>query len=280
MFTFTDPFEIFNSFFGRTSPLHGPFSFGPPRTFPDSFLAPAGFPFQSDPFGPPRPFNPGVGMGGGVFFGGHDLFMPPTMGGAIFQPQGIGNGGPSASHFSSTSSSYSSRQGAGGGQWVSDSRSTSTINGLTTSVHERIDSSVCFFFSLCYSTTNPRLPRVTYIQQPLTQMVIKHTQSTGSPKPQGTLRLLTDVTQTPRNTLVNVITTITTMITHEADTAAITPTKFMTKVRGKPIRIAFPNVISPKIIPLIIVIHAVPAPDTFHPESTVLSILRTTSIFL
>lgn len=144
IFTFTDPFELFNSFFGHPSPFHDPSPFGPPRAFPDPFFAPPSFPFSPGPFGPFGPFNPGVGMGGGPLHDmfPHDTFMmhPQVMGGDFFQSQCIGNGGP-ASYFSS-GSSFSNHQRTGGGQWISESRSTSIINGLKTSVHERIDSSV------------------------------------------------------------------------------------------------------------------------------------------
>ncbi|KAF9643469.1 DnaJ-domain-containing protein [Thelephora ganbajun] len=137
IFTFTDPFELFESFFGHPSPLHDPFPFGPSRNFPHPFFAPTGFSFPSSPLGPFGPFNPRVR--GGLFHDtfAHDSFMLPMMGGGLFQSQGAGSGERSASYFSSTS--YPSRQGTSGNQWISESRSTSTINGLTTSVHERVD---------------------------------------------------------------------------------------------------------------------------------------------
>jgi hypothetical protein len=141
VFTFTDPFELFDSFFGHPNPFHDPFPFGPSRAFPDPFFAATG---PLDYFGPFGPFNSGPGAGSGpireMFV--HDPFMLPMMGGGLFQSQATGGGGRSAPYFSSGSSSYLNHQGAGGSQWISDSRSTSTVNGLTASVHERVDSLV------------------------------------------------------------------------------------------------------------------------------------------
>jgi len=81
---------------------------------------------------------------GGVFHDtlGYDpsIVHPPVMGGGFFQPQGAGSGGRSAPYLPSTSQ-FLGRQGTGGGPWISESRSISTINGLTTSVHECVDSS-------------------------------------------------------------------------------------------------------------------------------------------
>ena len=144
VFTFTDPFELFSSFFGHASPFHDPFPFGPARAFPDPFFAPPGFPFASDPFLPPILLNSGIGMGG-VFHDvlGYDpsIVHPPVMGGGFFQPQGAGSAGRSPPYLPSTSQ-FLGRQGTSGGQWISESRSISTINGLTTSVHECVDPSV------------------------------------------------------------------------------------------------------------------------------------------
>ena len=146
IFTFTDPFELFDSFFGRSSPFHDPFPFESPRTFPDPFFAPIGFAPPLDYFGQFRPFNSGSGAGGGLVHDmfAHNSFMLPMMAGGPFQPRAAGDGGRSAPYFSSTSS-HSNRQGTGGGQWISESRSTSTVNGITTSVHERVDTFVCIF---------------------------------------------------------------------------------------------------------------------------------------
>ena len=188
-FTFTDPFELFNSFFGHANPLHDPFTFGPPAPFPDPFFAPAP-PFPPAPFGPPGLFNSSAGMDGGHF---HDVFHdpfvmhPPVMGGPLFQSQGIGSGGRSVPYFSSTSS-FSNRHGAGGGQWVSESRSTSTVNGLTTSVHECVDSSVRPS-PRYHIATNPWFPRVTNTQQLPTQTDAGRMRSMGSFKPRGRLML-------------------------------------------------------------------------------------------
>lgn len=124
VFTFTDPFELFDSFFGRANLFHDPFPFDPSQTFQDSFI-PTGFSSPLDSFGPFRPFNP------------------------AFQSQVARDGGRSASYFSSTSPPYLNRQGTGGGPWISESRSTSTVNGVTTSVHERVDSLVRMFSLVC-----------------------------------------------------------------------------------------------------------------------------------
>lgn len=85
-------------------------------------------------------------MGGGPFQGPllHEPFMPPMMGGGHFHPQGIRNRGRPAPYIPSTSS-YSDNRGTGGGQWASESHFTSTVNGLTTRVYERVDSSVRAF---------------------------------------------------------------------------------------------------------------------------------------
>lgn len=142
VFAFTDPFELFNSIFSHGDPFHEQFPFGPSRAFPDPFFAPVGFLSQVDNFGPFVSFNPGPGPVHDAFT--HDPFLPPMvpmMGGGLFQPQVVGNGGRSAPGPSFTSS-HSSRQGMGGGRWISESRSTSIVNGLATSVHERVDSLV------------------------------------------------------------------------------------------------------------------------------------------
>ena len=147
--TFTDPFELFDSFFGHANPFHDPFPFGPSRTFPDPFFAPIGFSSPVDYFGPFRPFNSGAGAGGSLIhdMSAHNPFMLPMMGGGFFQFQTAGDGGQSASYLPSASS-YPNLRGTGGGQWISESQSTSTVNGLTTSVHERVDSLVRIFSSV------------------------------------------------------------------------------------------------------------------------------------
>lgn len=137
IFTFTDPFELFESFFNHTNPFHDPFPFGHPRTFHDPF-APATFSFPM--VGPFMPFDPSFGMSGpfqDIF--PHNPFMPPMMGGSHFHSHGTRNGGRSASYPSA--SSHSANMVGSGRQWVSESHSISTINGLTTRVHERVDSS-------------------------------------------------------------------------------------------------------------------------------------------
>lgn len=149
VFTFTDPFELFDSFFGRPNPFHNPFPFEQPRTFPDPFFTP-GFASPLDYFGPFRPFGSGSGAGGGLVHDmlAHDSFMPPMIVGGPFQPWAAGDGGRPAPFFSSTSSSHLNRRGTGGDQWISESRSTSTVNGITTSVHERVDIFVRIFSSV------------------------------------------------------------------------------------------------------------------------------------
>lgn len=140
VFTFTDPFELFDSFFGRANPFHDPFPFDPSQTFPDPF-APIRF---SSPLDFPDPFIP-IGFSSPL-----DSFGPFRPSNSAFQSQAAGDGGRSASYFSSTSSPYLNRQGTGGGPWISESRSTSTINGVTTSVHERVDSLVRIFSSVLF----------------------------------------------------------------------------------------------------------------------------------
>lgn len=92
-------------------------------------------------------------------------FIPPMMSGDLFHPQDTRNWGQPNSYFSSTSS-YSVNRGR------SESRSTSSINGLTTSVHEFVDSEVrAPGMRPMIRATDPRFPRVTPIRQPLAQMV-------------------------------------------------------------------------------------------------------------
>lgn len=150
VFTFTDPFELFESLFGHTNTFHEPFPFTHPPIFHDPFFAPATFAFPA--VGSFSPFGPGIRMGGGLLpdIFPHDPFMPLMMGETRFRSQGVGNRERATSHFSSTSS-HPTNRGAGGSQWVSESRSTSTVNGLTTRIHERVD----FLGNVHTTTTHP-----------------------------------------------------------------------------------------------------------------------------
>lgn len=87
-FTFTDPFELFGSFFGHASL----FSFGHSRPFHNSFFSPTPFPLPTAvaiaPFD--SRFRIGSGLLQGPFIQGS--FMPPMVGGGCFHPRVLGVG--------------------------------------------------------------------------------------------------------------------------------------------------------------------------------------------
>ncbi|KAI0091714.1 hypothetical protein BDY19DRAFT_904326 [Irpex rosettiformis] len=124
-FHFTDPFELFNSLFGDT---HRPgFDWG--DDFNDPFFG-GGHPFMSPPFsaGP-------LGMA----FGPRDPWGRPLMG--QFGPfaghpmlSAFGAGNPNVHSYSSTSQAIGS-----GGNWVSQSTVTRSINGRTETITKRRD---------------------------------------------------------------------------------------------------------------------------------------------
>jgi curved DNA-binding protein CbpA len=243
IFTFTDPFELFESFFGHPSPFHDHFPFGQARGFHDPFFAPTPFQFpQAVAMNPP---DPRIGMGGGLFQNPflHESFMPPMMGGGHFHPQGPRDGGRHVPFFSSTSS-YSANRGPGGSQWASESHFTSTVNGLTTRAHECVDPSVRIFhpgdsghlYSASRATSTPQL-RI--------QTVTKHTQSTEYPKLWGRsmpprphtclIQIPPDFPATPIT-----ITATTRTIVHKADITATTHIGIMTEVRENLSKNAYP----------------------------------------
>lgn len=245
----TDPFETFRSFFAHAGPFpefHDFLPPGHPRTFNEPLFAPLPIPIQV-PFdlmggGPlPRMFPP-------------DPFAPLMMGGDPFHPQRTGHGERPPPHFSS--SSHSANMGIDGGQWVSDSRSTTTINGQTTIVHERIDSSVRAF-SPVNSATNPRFSRATPTGQRLFQMVIERTRSTDSHKLRGISTPLRPRNHlTPGHILIAPIIVTVIPTVPEATTSAITVAGgTIPEVRYYSPQNACPN-IAPKIPPLITAIHA------------------------
>ncbi|EGN96625.1 hypothetical protein SERLA73DRAFT_184729 [Serpula lacrymans var. lacrymans S7.3] len=110
---FTDPFELFNSIFGD---MHQQFS----QFNNDSFL---------DPFG-----GHGRSRGRTNTFNGFGPSFP--FGPSIMVSNGNGHG---RSGFHQSQHSFSS--GSGQGRWVSESRSMTTINGVTESKWTRRDSS-------------------------------------------------------------------------------------------------------------------------------------------
>ena len=116
---FTDPFVLFNSIFGD---LHRAFGFDP---------------FSDDPFG-----HRGFGsnhFGGG--FSNSGAFPPMTMP-SPFDYSGGGMGSSRVQTFSN---------GGNGGRWISQSWSSSTVNGVTTTKSVQRDSQVCIR-ALCFSS--------------------------------------------------------------------------------------------------------------------------------
>ena len=93
--------------------------------------------------------------------------------------------------------------------------------------------------------TDSPLPRATDTRQLLIQTVIKHTRSTESLSPRGTLTLVylhhlpmrssfhIPTIQTPRGSPITTVTTAAVII-HEADTTAMAPTEPTTEVRDNP----------------------------------------------
>ena len=119
---FTDPFELFDSIFGdMRSHLHDPFSTNDPF-FNDHFSTPG---FGRFPFG--------GGMLSDRMFGN----LPSSM---AF-PMLDGSNGQGAS-FQSASRGVFTRGPDGNGQWVSQSTTTRTINGVTETIHKRRDANV------------------------------------------------------------------------------------------------------------------------------------------
>ncbi|KAI5121626.1 hypothetical protein M0805_001155 [Coniferiporia weirii] len=133
-FGFTDPFALFNSIFGDTR-----------HPFDDPFFAGSGA-FGSHPFGHSSPF-------GGSFGGNPALGMFPGMNmhpalGDPFQSQ--------IANFQSSSQGGFSHGSNGNGHWVSQSRMTRTINGVTESVWKRTDSNGNEHITYSYPDGNER----------------------------------------------------------------------------------------------------------------------------
>ena len=133
---FTDPFELFHSLFGD---LHAAFDDDPffantPFTrspFDDPFFR---SPFASSPFGDP--------------FGG-SLFRSSPFGGSPFGGGLLGGSpfggfltGPGMSSSNSRVYSSSSQTIGTNGRFISQSRTTRTINGRTESITKRVDADV------------------------------------------------------------------------------------------------------------------------------------------
>ncbi|KAL1684324.1 DnaJ domain-containing protein, partial [Schizophyllum commune] len=112
-FTFTDPFELFDAFFGVPRERSG----GSARADPFG-----GFGGRQDPFG----------AFGGLFGG-----MGSSM---LALPSAFGNMGSSSGSGTRSYSMMSSGFGSSsGGGWTSESVSTTTVNGVTTTVREKRD---------------------------------------------------------------------------------------------------------------------------------------------
>lgn len=127
---FTDPFTLFDSIFGDMR-----------RQFDDPFFADArstaggsgsfGNPFGTDPFGHGSLFDR-------MTSGHHAFGMLPPANGMFSQ-----SSAPFQSQSHSMNFQSSSRGGLNGdGQWVSQSRITRSVNGVTESVWKRTDASV------------------------------------------------------------------------------------------------------------------------------------------
>ncbi|KAH8111011.1 DnaJ-domain-containing protein [Phellopilus nigrolimitatus] len=120
---FTDPFSLFDSIFG-----------GMRHQFDDPFFAnahpSAGSPFRRDPYGHGSLFD--SMMGGNPAFGMLSQANAfPSMG-APFQGQ--------TANFQSSSRGFSAGGADGNTRWISQSRMTRSINGVTESVWKRTDS--------------------------------------------------------------------------------------------------------------------------------------------
>ncbi|EJD07636.1 DnaJ-domain-containing protein [Fomitiporia mediterranea MF3/22] len=123
-FGFTDPFALFDQIFGDMRHSFEDPSFGVP--FPS-----AGSPFARTPFGHSSLFD--RMMGGNPAFG----MLPPST--DPFNQSGRPLHGHSMS-FSSSSRGTLTRGADGNPQWVSQSKMTRTVNGVTESVLKRTDS--------------------------------------------------------------------------------------------------------------------------------------------
>ena len=133
-YAFTDPFELFNSLFGD---FHRAFENDP--FFADAFPS-RGPGFARSPFGSMFPPSRGNTFDSAFFrdpFGGSPFgpFGGPMMGGPMITD---GNFGGQSRTYSSSSSSFGQ-----GGQWVSQSQMTRTINGRTETIIKRRDAEVC-----------------------------------------------------------------------------------------------------------------------------------------
>lgn len=116
-FAFTDPFELFRTLFGDIHNLHDDLD-----GFDDHFFGVRRSPFMASPFGRMDP------LGSAFPFGGPSLLS------------GFDNGATSGGNMRSYSSVT---QALGqGGQWVSQSSMTRTINGRTERIVKRRDAQV------------------------------------------------------------------------------------------------------------------------------------------
>ncbi|KAI0343213.1 DnaJ-domain-containing protein [Trametopsis cervina] len=112
-FTFTDPFELFNSLFGDVHNIHDDFN--------DPFFG--NNPFMTSPFGTSRGSRGPFGSS-----------LTSQMGQSLFSNMLRGMGGANVRSYSSTTQSIGS-----GGQWVSQSTVTRSINGRTETITKRRD---------------------------------------------------------------------------------------------------------------------------------------------
>lgn len=174
---FTDPFQLFNSMFGDLHDLNQGRGFG--NGYRDPF-----FDDGDEVFGSGRRrggVNGGPGMGAFGSFGFGSPMMNMMLGG--------GAGGRGFSTQSMSSSSTGVFGNGNGGRWVSESRMTRTINGVTESIVKRKDSQVRISplegevnssLTRCYTGQRachahlPRRPRTPYPQRHRTRFL--HTQ--------------------------------------------------------------------------------------------------------
>ncbi|EIM86722.1 DnaJ-domain-containing protein [Stereum hirsutum FP-91666 SS1] len=126
---FTDPFQLFNQMFGDLHDINQGRGFG--NSYRDPFLDDD----DDEVFGSGRRrggVNGGPGMGAFGSFGFGSPMMNMMLGG--------GAGGRGFSTQSMSSSSTGGFGNGNGGRWVSESRMTRTINGVTESIVKRKDS--------------------------------------------------------------------------------------------------------------------------------------------
>ncbi|KAI0819689.1 hypothetical protein BC628DRAFT_1401618 [Trametes gibbosa] len=187
-FTFSDPFELFNSLFGD---LHREFD-------SDPFFA--GTPFFHSPFDDPffrTPFND-------PFF--RSSLVGPIFGGSLLggSPFSALMGGPMFPQIEGGSSRvYSSRTEAIGqnGQWVSRSQMTRTMNGRTEVITKRIDAQGNDHTT--YASPEGERYTINGVEQPSSRRIETPRRSETVPQPRHAPRPITNVLPQPASDYVN-----------------------------------------------------------------------------